>query len=124
MKAVLLMNHGGPEMLRYGDAPDPTAGPAEVVATLTRPASTRPITKCDWEAVAPICGSHISWAVTSRAWSAPSARVSLTSPSVMRCSESVIKVSKERTQKRSPSRPPSSPRSPTALAMPRRPPWP
>jgi hypothetical protein len=25
MKAVLLTAHGGPEMLRYGDAPDPTA---------------------------------------------------------------------------------------------------
>ena len=31
MKAILLTNHGGPEMLRYGDAPDPTAGPGEVV---------------------------------------------------------------------------------------------
>src|SRR6266545_5367393 len=31
MKAVLLTAHGGPEMLRYGDAPDPTAGPGEVV---------------------------------------------------------------------------------------------
>jgi NADPH:quinone reductase-like Zn-dependent oxidoreductase len=31
MKAALLMNHGGPEMLSYGDAPDPTAGPGEVV---------------------------------------------------------------------------------------------
>jgi NADPH:quinone reductase-like Zn-dependent oxidoreductase len=31
MKAVLLANHGGPEMLRYGDVPDPTAGPGEVV---------------------------------------------------------------------------------------------
>src|SRR5262245_13502026 len=31
MKAVLLTNHGGPEMLYYGDAPDPTAGPGEVV---------------------------------------------------------------------------------------------
>jgi NADPH:quinone reductase-like Zn-dependent oxidoreductase len=30
MKAVLLINHGGPEMLRYGDAPDPIAGPGEV----------------------------------------------------------------------------------------------
>src|SRR5262249_60205324 len=29
MKAILLTNHGGPEMLRYGDAPDPTAGPGE-----------------------------------------------------------------------------------------------
>jgi NADPH:quinone reductase-like Zn-dependent oxidoreductase len=31
MKAVLLMNHGGPEMLRYDEVPDPTAGPGEVV---------------------------------------------------------------------------------------------
>src|SRR5437879_11409357 len=31
MKAVLLTNHGGLETLRYGDAPDPTAGPGEVV---------------------------------------------------------------------------------------------
>lgn len=31
MKAVLLTSHGGPEMLRYGEAPDPTAGPGEVV---------------------------------------------------------------------------------------------
>jgi NADPH:quinone reductase-like Zn-dependent oxidoreductase len=34
MKAVLLMGHGGPEMLRYGDAPDPTAGPGEVVVDI------------------------------------------------------------------------------------------
>src|SRR5437762_8054619 len=31
MKAVLLTAHGGPEMLRYGDAPDPVAGPGEIV---------------------------------------------------------------------------------------------
>ena len=29
MKAVLLTGHGGPEMLRYGEAPDPIAGPGE-----------------------------------------------------------------------------------------------
>ena len=34
MKAVLLMSHGGPEMLRYGDAPDPTAGSGEVVVDI------------------------------------------------------------------------------------------
>jgi NADPH:quinone reductase-like Zn-dependent oxidoreductase len=34
MKAVLLPNHGGPEMLRYGDAPDPVAGPGEVVVDI------------------------------------------------------------------------------------------
>jgi NADPH:quinone reductase-like Zn-dependent oxidoreductase len=31
MKAILLTGHGGPEMLRYGDAPDPVAGPGEIL---------------------------------------------------------------------------------------------
>ncbi|MBV9860734.1 MAG: NADP-dependent oxidoreductase [Alphaproteobacteria bacterium] len=31
MKAILLTGHGGPEMLQYGEAPDPIAGPGEVV---------------------------------------------------------------------------------------------
>ena len=31
MKAVLLTGHGGPEMLRLGEAPDPAARPGEVV---------------------------------------------------------------------------------------------
>ncbi len=31
MKAMLLTQHGGPEMLRMGEAPDPVAGPGEVV---------------------------------------------------------------------------------------------
>ena len=34
MKAALLTTHGGPEMLRYGDVPDPTAGPGEVVVDI------------------------------------------------------------------------------------------
>ena len=34
MKAVLLTKHGGPEMLRYGEAPDPVAGPGEVVVDI------------------------------------------------------------------------------------------
>lgn len=34
MKAVLLSGHGGPEMLRLGDAPDPVAGPGEVVVDI------------------------------------------------------------------------------------------
>ena len=34
MKAVLLLDHGGPEMMRYGDAPDPVAGPGEVVVDI------------------------------------------------------------------------------------------
>ncbi len=34
MKAVLLTKHGGPEMLRYGEAPDPIAAPGEVVVDI------------------------------------------------------------------------------------------
>ena len=34
MKAILLTAHGGPEMLRYGDAPDPVPGPGEVVVDI------------------------------------------------------------------------------------------
>jgi NADPH:quinone reductase-like Zn-dependent oxidoreductase len=31
---VLLTGHGGPEMLRYGDAPDPVAAPGEIVVDI------------------------------------------------------------------------------------------
>ena len=34
MKAMLLMNHGGPEMLRYGETPDPVAGRGDVVVDI------------------------------------------------------------------------------------------
>jgi NADPH:quinone reductase-like Zn-dependent oxidoreductase len=34
VKAVLLANYGGPEMLRLGDAPDPVAEPGEVVVDI------------------------------------------------------------------------------------------
>lgn len=34
MKAILLTNHGGPEMLRLGEAPDPVAGPGEIVVDI------------------------------------------------------------------------------------------
>lgn len=34
MKAVILSANGGPEMLRYGDAPDPVAKPGEVVVDI------------------------------------------------------------------------------------------
>jgi NADPH:quinone reductase-like Zn-dependent oxidoreductase len=34
MKAVLLDGHGGPETLRYDEAPDPVAGPGEVVVDI------------------------------------------------------------------------------------------
>ncbi|HUJ87346.1 MAG TPA: NADP-dependent oxidoreductase [Burkholderiales bacterium] len=31
MKAAYFMRHGGPEVMRYGDVPDPVAGPGEVL---------------------------------------------------------------------------------------------
>src|SRR5271169_6035926 len=34
MKAVLLTKHGGPEVLRVDEVPDPTAGPGEVVVDI------------------------------------------------------------------------------------------
>jgi len=34
MKAMLLTGHGGPDMLRYGEAADPKAGPGEIVADI------------------------------------------------------------------------------------------
>lgn len=34
MKAAILRAHGGPEMLHYGDMPDPVAGPGEIVVDI------------------------------------------------------------------------------------------
>ena len=34
MKAALIEKNGGPEVLIYGDAPDPVAGPGEVVVDI------------------------------------------------------------------------------------------
>jgi NADPH:quinone reductase-like Zn-dependent oxidoreductase len=34
MKAMLLLGHGGPELMKLGDAPDPKAGPGEVVVDI------------------------------------------------------------------------------------------
>lgn len=34
MKAAYMTGHGGPEVLRYGDLPNPVAGPGEVVVDI------------------------------------------------------------------------------------------
>ena len=49
MKAMLLIKHGGPEMLRYGEAPDPTTAPGEVVVDIHAARSTLPIARCGLE---------------------------------------------------------------------------
>ena len=55
MKAVLLMSHGGPEMLATGMRQTRPPGQVRWWSTFTRLASTQPITKYGWAAVAPIC---------------------------------------------------------------------
>ena len=34
MKAILMKDYGGPEVLQYGDASDPAAGPGEIVVDI------------------------------------------------------------------------------------------
>ncbi|RPI41581.1 MAG: NADP-dependent oxidoreductase, partial [Betaproteobacteria bacterium] len=34
MKAAYFMQHGGPEVMRYGDVPDPVAGPGQVLVDI------------------------------------------------------------------------------------------
>jgi NADPH:quinone reductase-like Zn-dependent oxidoreductase len=62
MKAGLLMNHGGPEMLRYGEAPDPIAGPGEILVDI-HAASLNAADWCVWAEAAIASSSRISWAV-------------------------------------------------------------
>ena len=45
MKAILMNDYGGPEVLQYGDTPDPAAGPGEIVVDI-HAASLNP---ADWK---------------------------------------------------------------------------
>lgn len=51
MKAAFIEHFGGPEVLKYGDLPDPVAGPGEVVidvvAASVNKCRRRPSTKRD-----------------------------------------------------------------------------
>ena len=68
MKAMVLNGHGGPEMLRYGDAQDPKPAPVRSWSMFMRPASMPPTTKCGLAGRAIISAFRISWAATSPAW--------------------------------------------------------
>jgi NADPH:quinone reductase-like Zn-dependent oxidoreductase len=46
MKAAYIEQHGGPEVLEYGDLPDPTAGPGEVVVDIVAAS----VNAADWKA--------------------------------------------------------------------------
>ena len=45
MKAVYITEHGGPEVLRYGDLPDPVAGPGEVLVDI----AAASVNGADWK---------------------------------------------------------------------------
>ncbi|MGO9412646.1 MAG: NADP-dependent oxidoreductase [Spirochaetia bacterium] len=45
MKAVYFMEHGGPEVLQYGDLPDPVAGPGEVLVDV----HAASVNSADWQ---------------------------------------------------------------------------
>ncbi len=76
MKAVLITEHGGPEVLKYGDLPDPTPKPGELVVDVVAAS----VNGADWKVRAgESIGNrsfHIFWGEISPAWSAPSARAS------------------------------------------------
>jgi len=88
MKAMLLINHGGPEMLRYGEAPNPTAGLGEVVVDI----HAASVNAADYKVrlgggdIA-LVGSRIFLAGTSPASLARLERASPVSPSGMPYSE-------------------------------------
>jgi NADPH:quinone reductase-like Zn-dependent oxidoreductase len=46
MKAAFITRHGGPEVLQYGDLPDPIAGPGEVVVDIVAAS----VNAADWKA--------------------------------------------------------------------------
>ena len=46
MKAAYIEKHGGPEVLKYGDLPDPTAGPGAVVVDIVAAS----VNAADWKA--------------------------------------------------------------------------
>ena len=67
MKAMLLMGHGGPEMMKFGEAPDPKAGPGEVVVDIHAASVNGADPKVRrGRAVTSSTDSLTSWAATSR----------------------------------------------------------
>jgi len=56
MKAAFIEQFGGPEVLQYGDLPDPVAAPGEVVIDVVAAVSTVPTGRC-----APVSTSNRSF---------------------------------------------------------------
>ena len=109
MKAMLLTGHGGPEMLRYGDAPDPTPAPDEIVVDV----HAASINAADYKVRLGVRGYNLQFphilGVTSQVWLPRLVEASPISPSATRSSASWTPGLKVRMQKSSSSGPRSSP---------------
>ena len=57
MKAALIERHGGPEELVYGDVPDPTAGPGEIVVDV----HAASVNAADWKVRSDSYGSSLTF---------------------------------------------------------------
>ena len=68
MKAMLLTGYGGPEMLRYGDAPDPVPAPEEIVVDVHAASVNAADYKVRLGGRGYTSSFRTSSAVTSRVW--------------------------------------------------------
>ncbi len=72
MKAVLMDDYGGPEVLRLGEVPDPVAGPGEILVEI----HAASVNAADWKVREGFRRDDvkltfpISWGAISRAWCA------------------------------------------------------
>jgi NADPH:quinone reductase-like Zn-dependent oxidoreductase len=69
MKAVFIERHGGPEVLKYGELPDPVPNAGEIVADV----HAASVNAADWKVrTGGLCTSRRSfpmcWAATFQAW--------------------------------------------------------
>ena len=125
MKAVFIERHGGPEVLKYGELPDPVPNAGEIVADV----HAASVNAADWKVRTG--GSlyvqaqfpHVLGA-TFQAWSARLANVSPGSAPGMRCLPCAMSVKRVHMPRRSLSGPKSSPGNLQVLATSRLPLWP
>ena len=126
MKAAFIERHGGPEVLKFGEMPDPVAAAGEVVVDIVAAS----VNGADWKVregksgqlsrFPYILGRDFSGVVSALG------RVSRTCVSAMRYSLSATSARRAPMPRRSRSRPPSSPGKPIAcpMSMPQRLRWP
>ena len=102
MKASYMEKQGGPEVLKYGDLPDPAAGRGEVVVDI----HAASVNGADWKVRAGHYSEMTEFPyVLGRdfpAWSARLARASMTLWSAMRCLAFAMSARKAHMPRRSP----------------------